>query len=88
MSPATYAIHLLGYIRDDSAVAIHVNAKYDTREWNAQRVAALRMSLPCQTRRQRDTPERSTAEASWARMARRGSEKLLRATLAYYATRR
>jgi len=88
MSPATYAIHLLGYIRDDSAVAIHVNAKYDTREWDAPRVAALRSSLPRQTRKQRDTPERSTAEAAWARMSKRGSDKLRDAILAMLAKRR
>lgn len=88
LSEATYALHLISYIKDNSAVAIHVNLKYDTREWTASRIHALRASVDAPPQRFRDIePQRSTAEAEWARKARVGSEKLRDAILAHLATR-
>lgn len=89
LSEATYALHLISYIKDDSAVAIHVNIKYDTREWTASKVHALRASVSAPPQRFRDIePQRSTAEAEWARKAQRGSERLRDAILAMLARRR
>jgi hypothetical protein len=89
LSEATYALHLISYIKDDSAVAIHVNIKYDTREWTPSKVHALRESVSKPPQRFRDIePQRSTSEAEWARKAKRGSDKLRDAILAHLATRR
>ena len=89
LSEATYALHLISYIKDDSAVAIHVNLKYDTRAWTPSRVHALRASVEAPPQRFRDMePQRSTAEAEWARKAQRGSERLRDAILAMLAKRR
>lgn len=89
LSEATYALHLISYIKDDSAVAIHVNLKYDTRAWTPSRVHALRASVEAPPQRFRDMePQRSTAEAEWARKAQRGSERLRDAILAMLARRR
>lgn len=89
LSEATYALHLISYIKDDSAVAIHVNLKYDTRAWTPSRVHALRASVEAPPQRFRDMePQRSTAEAEWARKAQRGSDKLRDAILAMLARRR
>jgi hypothetical protein len=97
LSEATYALRLISYIKDDSAVAIHVNIKYDTREWTASKVHALRASVEAPPQRFRDMepqrfrdmePQRSTYEAEWARKAQRGSERLRDAILAMLARRR
>ena len=89
LSEATYALHLISYIKDDSAVAIHVNLKYDTRAWTPSRVHALRASVEAPPQRFRDIEtQRSTAEAEWARKAQRGSERLRDAILAMLARRR
>jgi hypothetical protein len=89
LSEATYALHLVSYIKDDSAVAIHVNQKYDTRAWTPSRVHALRASVEAPPQRFRDIePQRSTEEAEWARKAQRGSERLRDAILAMLARRR
>ena len=87
-SPATYALHLISYIKDDSAVAIHVNIRFDTNVWTPSRIHALRESVSKPPQRFRDIEsQRSTYESEWARKAKRGSDKLRDAILAHLATR-
>ena len=89
LSEATYALHLISYIKDNSAVAIHVNSKYDTRDWTPSKVHALRASVDAPPQRFRDIEaQRSTYESEWARKAKRGSDKLRDAILAHLETRK
>lgn len=84
----SYAEYLIGYIKDDSAVAIHVNGKFDTDSWTAERVGTLRRKVTKPTQRFRDfESERDTSKAERYRKARRGSEKLRDAILKYLANR-
>lgn len=86
--PKSYAGYLIGYIKDDSAVAIHVNVKFDTDTWTADRVAALRAKVDKPTQRFRVLDsERDTGRSERRDKARRGSDKLRDAILKSLANR-